>query len=127
MINQINKTVIEQFSDPNIKGDSPFRKYLGYYEKDKILGYLIYDIIYDRAELVNIYVLENYRNNKIGTQLLQQLINIAKENNCKNITLEVRKSNKYAILLYKKYNFKEVAIRKGYYSGEDGILMELIL
>lgn len=127
MINQINKTVIEQFIDPNIESDSPFRKYLGYYEKDKILGYLIYDIIYDRAELVNIYVLENYRNNKIGTQLLQQLINIAKKNNCKNITLEVRKSNKYAILLYKKYNFKEVAIRKGYYSGEDGILMELIL
>ena len=42
----------------------------------------------------------------------------------KNITLEVRKDNIPAINLYKKFNFQEKAIRKGYYQGTDGILME---
>ena len=43
------------------------------------------------------------------------------------ITLEVSKENKAAIELYKKFNFNEVAIRKGYYNGVDGILMERVI
>ena len=50
-----------------------------------------------------------------------------KKQKCVNITLEVNKENTYAIKLYKKVGFKEVAIRKNYYDGVDGILMELIL
>ena len=42
----------------------------------------------------------------------------------KPITLEVNENNLPAISLYKKYGFKEVAKRKGYYSGIDAILME---
>ena len=38
--------------------------------------------------------------------------------------LEVNSKNTNAIALYHKYGFKEVAIRSGYYSGTDGILME---
>ena len=41
-----------------------------------------------------------------------------------NITLEVRMSNEIAINLYKKFGFREVAIRRYYYGDEDGILME---
>ena len=40
------------------------------------------------------------------------------------ITLEVRMSNEIAINLYKKFGFREVAIRRYYYGDEDGILME---
>ena len=40
------------------------------------------------------------------------------------ITLEVNKENIPAIKLYRKLGFKDVAIRKGYYNGVDGILME---
>ena len=42
----------------------------------------------------------------------------------KNITLEVKKDNIPAISLYKSVGFVEKAIRKGYYQGIDGILME---
>ena len=41
-----------------------------------------------------------------------------------NITLEVRVSNEIARNLYKKFGFREVALRKYYYGDEDGILME---
>ena len=39
-------------------------------------------------------------------------------------TLEVKINNYIAINLYQKYGYKKVAIRKGYYNGVDGILME---
>ena len=44
-------------------------------------------------------------------------------NNCSNITLEVRKSNIIAINIYKKFKFKVIAERKNYYGNEDAIMM----
>ena len=40
------------------------------------------------------------------------------------MTLEVRESNTIARELYKKFGFREVALRKFYYGDENGILME---
>ena len=39
------------------------------------------------------------------------------------VTLEVKKDNKNAIMLYNSVGFKEVAVRKGYYNGVDALLM----
>lgn len=101
-----------------------FSRKLEYIDNDKIIGYLDYSLIYDRIEIDNIYVLEEYRNKKIGTQLMKCLDRIAKDNNLINITLEVRQSNYIAIHLYEKMGFIKVAIRKYYYGDEDAILME---
>ena len=76
-------------------------------------------MIYDRIEINNIEVDKSYRNKRIATKLLNELI---KEN--KDITLEVNKNNEIALKLYNNFGFEEKAIRKGYYSGIDGILME---
>ena len=45
----------------------------------------------------------------------------------KDIFLEVRESNQVAINFYKKNNFKQISIRKGYYSDptEDAIIMKM--
>ena len=101
-----------------------FYKRLEYIENNKIIGYLDYSLIYDRIEIDNILVLEEYRNNKIGTKLMEYLDRIAKEKELINITLEVRQSNDIAIHLYTKFGFTKVAIRKYYYGDEDAILME---
>ena len=79
--------------------------------------------MYEKAEINNIYVLNEYRSQGIGSKLLDYLVKKCKI--CENITLEVRKDNINAIYLYKKYGFKEVAIREKYYNGLDGILMML--
>lgn len=55
---------------------------------------------------------------------MSYLIHVAEDNKVVNITLEVRISNIIAINLYKKFGFKEVALRKYYYGDEDAILME---
>ena len=52
------------------------------------------------------------------------LVSMAIDLRVVNITLEVRISNEVARKLYKKFGFREVALRKYYYGDEDGILME---
>ena len=101
-----------------------FSKYFIYIEKSNIIGFVNYYDLYDRFELSYIEVKSEFRNKKIGSYLIEHLIKIGTEKNIENITLEVNINNKNAIDLYKKYGFNEVAIRKGYYNGIDGILME---
>ncbi|MBQ9854262.1 MAG: GNAT family N-acetyltransferase [Bacilli bacterium] len=108
----------------DISISNPFRKRIEYFDNDLSLGYLEYSLIYDRMEIDNIEVLEEHRNKGIGSKLMAHLISIAISYHVVNITLEVRVSNEIARNLYKKYGFREVALRKFYYGDEDGILME---
>ena len=75
-------------------------------------------------EVDNILVKEEYRSRGIGTKLMSYLVSEAIHHKVINITLEVRVSNIRAINLYKKFGFREVALRKYYYGDEDAILME---
>ena len=100
-------------------GKNPFGKVLVYKENDEIIAYLYYSEIYERIEINNIEVKSDSRNKGIGTKLLKKLTETVE----KSISLEVREINYPAIRLYKKFNFSERAIRKGYYQGIDGILM----
>jgi len=75
-------------------------------------------------ELIEIEILPKNRNLGYGKKLLDFMIEKAKEENLENITLEVKTTNEPATHLYEKYGFKKIAIRKNYYQGTDGILME---
>lgn len=103
--------------------NNPFSKYLVYIYNNKVIGFCYYYEIYDKLEISYIFVSEKFRNKKIASKLMKYLI----DNNSDkyNITLEVRKDNQSAIMLYKKFGFIDVAIREKYYGGIDGILMEL--
>ena len=103
---------------------SPFAYEITYIEDNKILGSLKYSLIYDRMEIDNIIVEPSHRGKGIGNKLMSYLISVAIENRVDNITLEVRVSNDIARNLYKKFGFREVALRKFYYGDEDAILME---
>jgi ribosomal-protein-alanine acetyltransferase len=104
----------------NELNNNPFAHFVVYKNNGVILGYLYYSLIYDRIEINQFEVLEEYRNKKIGSSLLDYLVNLGNY----DITLEVRIDNFSAIHLYQKFGFKSVSIRKNYYNGIDGILME---
>lgn len=108
----------------NITTSNPFARRVEYIVDNKAIGYLEYSLIYDRMELDNINVLDEYRHKGIGTKLMAYLVSEAINLKVVNITLEVRISNEIARNLYKKFGFREVALRKYYYGDEDGILME---
>ena len=99
--------------------NNPFGKVL-VLKEDEIIGYIYYSDIYDRAEINQFEIDSIHRNCGKGDLLLKYLINLVK----KDITLEVREDNTPAIHVYEKNGFIKRAIRKGYYNGIDGILME---
>lgn len=109
-----------------IKSDTfilnPYRKYI-ILEETVIKGILIYDEIYERFELIYIYVDKQYRRKGYGNALMLYFIDLVKIKHGKNITLEVNEKNKSAIHLYEKYGFKKVAIREKYYENDNGYLM----
>lgn len=96
-------------------------------EEEKIIGFIVYSIIYERAEIIDITVDPRSRNKGYAKALLNYLINDIISERCDNITLEVNKTNKIAIGLYKSIGFSAVATRKGYYEGSDGYLMKMDL
>jgi ribosomal-protein-alanine N-acetyltransferase len=71
----------------------------------------------DRAEILDITVHINHRNNGIGCELINKVLEICKNNGCKSITLEVRHNNESAVALYKKCGFKTISTRKRYYEN----------
>lgn len=82
--------------------------------------------ICDEVELMNIVTKKNYRNMGIASLILKHIISSCKKNDIKCINLEVNSKNSIAINLYKKYNFKQVGLRKRYYNNtDDAILMTL--
>ena len=111
-------------NEVNVDGDNPFLNRAIYLVDNVACGKLDYLLMYDRMEIQDIFVDVNYRNQGIGTKLMAYLISVAIDNHVVNITLEVRISNEVARSLYKKFGFREVALRHNYYGDEDGILME---
>lgn len=89
------------------------------YIKNGIKGVLVFQKIYDRVEIDYIIVDKKSRKLGIGTKFINKLTNL----DIKNITLEVRESNKIAIEFYKKNKFEIAAVRKNYYGSEHGLLM----
>ncbi len=110
--------------DVSLDSDNPFLFRFEYICDDISVGYLEYLVMYDRMEIQDVFVLDEYRGRGIGTKLLAYLISVAIGLRVINITLEVRVSNYVARLLYRNFGFREVAIRHNYYGNEDGILME---
>ncbi len=97
-------------------------------EDGKVLGYAGLWNICGNADIMNIGVLSKYRRCGIAIRLLSELEKYCLENSIFEINLEVRIGNIPARELYKKMGYKEISVRKGYYSGkEDGVVMKKIL
>ena len=96
-----------------------------------ITGYYIASFASDECELLNITVSKHLHRQGFGKTMISHLIKKCIERKTSNLFLEVRRSNKNAILLYEKKGFNEVGIRPNYYKtsdgNEDAILMALSL
>ena len=91
---------------------------------NEIVGFGGIKVVLDSADIMNIVVKKNFRNLGIGTSILNEIIALCLSLNLSSITLEVRKDNEYAISLYKNFGFETLGVRKKYYNGIDGFIME---
>ncbi|WP_242225281.1 ribosomal protein S18-alanine N-acetyltransferase [Bacillus cereus group sp. BfR-BA-01380] len=93
--------------------------------EDGILGYCGLWVILDESHITNIAILPQYRGQRLGEALLQEVMNKARALGGSTMTLEVRVSNEVAKKLYRKFGFQNGGIRKRYYTDnyEDGLVM----
>ena len=115
--------------DKKIENHFNFKDYLEndiysqyvYVIDDKIVGYILITIIDYLLEIHLLYVDNLFRNQKIGTKLIDYIIN---KYSSHRFLLEVAINNYIAIKLYENMNFKIINIRKKYYNDIDAYVME---
>jgi [ribosomal protein S18]-alanine N-acetyltransferase len=81
--------------------------------------------ILDEAHITILGIDPDYQRQGLGQVMLYGLLKSAKARQLQWATLEVRVSNQSAIALYRKFGFKDVGRRKGYYqdTGEDALIL----
>ena len=104
----------------NEMSSNPYAHFLVLLEENHVIGYLYYSDIYDRAEINQFEIEKSFQNQGKGDSLIKEFLKRID----KDVTLEVRKDNTSAIHVYEKNGFVTQAVRKGYYQGVDGLLME---
>jgi [ribosomal protein S18]-alanine N-acetyltransferase len=78
-----------------------------------------------QADVLTIAVRASHWGRGIGSALLGELIQAARDRDCAEVFLEVRADNPRAHGLYLRRGFAEIGVRRGYYkpSGVDAIVM----
>ena len=95
----------------------------------RLAGFCLYWVICDEGHVVDIAVNPGDRNKGYGEKILESALRHMKEAGAASVFLELRVSNTSARRLYERAGFKEIYLRRGYYSedGEDALVMQLIL
>ena len=93
----------------------------------KITAMLVLWFIIDEAHIATIAVHPDFRKQGIGEQILLYALRAAWGEGARRAFLEVRAGNAAAQAMYRKYGFKVVGVRPGYYkdNNEDALLMNL--
>lgn len=97
----------------------------------EILGHAILSTVADEASVINIAVSPKAQRQRIGYQLMENILQHAQDKKCIEVFLEVRESNRPAFTMYHQFGFNEVGIRNNYYptqhGREDAILLACYL
>ena len=112
LINQLGLLVNKNFiSVYNIKDilDRYYECIYIYEENNTILGFIHIEKHFEVIDLINIAVSESSRRKGIASKLIQYVLDTIDH---ENFLLEVNSNNDSAIELYRKFNFKEINIRK---------------
>ena len=89
-------------------------------EKKAMLGYFMFSCVLDEAHLLNIAVHPDHRSKGHARFMMNSLINELKRFKINALYLEVNRNNPGAIAIYESLGFKQIGLRKGYYSVRHG-------
>jgi [ribosomal protein S18]-alanine N-acetyltransferase len=94
-----------------------------------VLAFSNYWRVVDELHLLKLATHPEGRRHGWGSRLLAHLLAVGRQVGCRLVTLEVRRSNEEAQRLYRRYGFRAVGLRPGYYAddGEDAVVMTLEL
>lgn len=95
----------------------------------EVAGYVGCQTVLDEGYITNVAVSPDCRRQGIGRTLIEELKKRAAQSGLSFITLEARASNAPAIALYEGAGFRQVGVRRNFYTApaEDAVLMTLYL
>lgn len=100
-----------------------------------LIGYFVLMAAVDEAHLLNVSVAADWQGLGNGLYLLHKAVALAGDYNASSVILEVRPSNERALVVYRRFGFRDHGLRRRYYPAseadqqlrEDAIIMRLQL
>jgi ribosomal-protein-alanine N-acetyltransferase len=86
----------------------------------ELVAYAIVMAALDEAHLLNFAVANKWQRRGVGSTFLQFLIDDSQKANREMFYLEVRPSNIAGLLMYQRFGFKQLGIRREYYPAVTG-------
>ena len=92
-------------------------------------GFLLAWTVADELHVINVATHPELRRRGVGNALMTRLVETAQEERRRLVLLEVRRSNRAAISLYRLHGFSAIGVRRAYYSdnAEDAVEMMLAI
>jgi len=92
-----------------------------------VVGFCNYWRVADEIHILKVATHPEARRMGFGSRLLGNILDFARRHRCRMVTLEVRRSNEPAQRVYRRFGFKAVGLRPGYYAddNEDAVVMLL--
>lgn len=97
----------------------------------QLSGYWIMMMAVGEGHILNCCVAPNWQGRGFGRQIMEHLMDTARDHKTEFLFLEVRPSNRAAVGLYQRLGFETIGLRRGYYPAdqghEDALVMRLDL
>lgn len=95
----------------------------------EVVAFANYWLVADEIHVLNLATLPQARRSGHASRMMAHMIDFARRELCRYVTLEVRRSNAAAMRLYRRFAFRAIGVRPNYYAEdqEDAIVMLLDL
>lgn len=93
----------------------------------ELIGYFVLMAAAGEGHLLNLSIAAPWQRSGCGGALLREAAGLAGKLGASNLFLEVRPSNLAAQALYRRFGFRKVAVRRGYYPAQGGREDALVL
>lgn len=96
--------------------------YLGVFQGKQLVAFIGCRVRYHDAHITNFAVRTEVQNQGLGTFLMEEAIQYALQNQCQQMSLEVKQANQDAQRLYRRFGFVTKRIHKNYYADQQDAL-----
>ncbi len=96
---------------------------------DSVIGFALFWTVVDEVHVLDLAVDPSHLRRGVASLLVSAMLAEAREEGARLVSLEVRRSNVAAQILYRRHGFRPTGVRPRYYveEGEDALIMELEL
>ena len=92
-----------------------------------LVGYFVVSAAAGEAHLLNLSIAAAWQRSGHGSALLREAAGLARQHGAEKLLLEVRPTNTPAQALYRRFGFRKIGVRRGYYPAHSGREDALVL